>query len=857
MSDSSKVTSVINGPCKRGSASVTPCTSAELREQLQGCAKPLASAKSDVAAPSTRGDILANLVASLERLHEQLPHSSSSSSASAASSIAVDLPRLVCALESRPVGHSGNTSTDPLSRGDSCIMSPAASKTYNMSSASALTSGEPACESSSLSTLCLVARASTSGGEETEDDSLPSARTCCASGSANHGLSSHTREEVSTAPSSPAPCADAAAKLGSKEGSLLPDTDPEAAPRAVSRVKQVSKCRFKGVCLDKATGGYKVYVSYKGKKHYVCCTADAELGAKVYDCVVLGLHGALAITNFPAETYSEQQIEAQRSWFLNRHRRSKLNPCQLLTQTGARVQKQRTSVLRSISGYRGVSLYGSRSYQVQVSYQSRSYRVACKVADAREAARIYDRTVLGLHGADAITNFPGSEYTEEEVKEQLAFFHARVSGEARCLPAQRPPTTEYKGVSRQKGTGGYMVRFSYRSRKYYICRVTDPREGARIYDRLALAMYGSAAVTTFPASDYTEEEIQTARTAFMAKIKVAGEDSDHGPARHAASGVLSSSPKSTSQAMVPAPVVLSSQSLMASGTVSRLGAPTSTASTTGLQLAPPAVARRETHCSYPTNSTTAGVGPADSAKDVSNGVASEAVAQRFVPSSQVSTVPEVHRSIKRYLDAVEAVRQPDAKKPCAGAPYTSYESSSNSAVKSFFLNGVDLLSLSAAHSHAAIPGHSSCPHVPVSVAVSSSQPPWSAVSQMLPRLHCCPPTNTSEMLHWHTWPSLSTMPPHIPSPSQPYVVVIPESHASVPPMSYVQNQSWGAANGFFPHHAMPSATTLNPGTKPCGSVLIKAPTNPMVVVFGSNGPSALPYPGPGHFMPGQPLPRWH
>ena len=67
-------------------------------------------------------------------------------------------------------------------------------------------------------------------------------------------------------------------------------------------------------------------------------------------------------------------------------------------------------------------------------------------------------------------------------------------------------TSGYKGVGVQTHCKRYIVRIVYGGKRHSLGTFDSPEDGARVYDKKALEVFGEYAVTNFPREDYIKEQ---------------------------------------------------------------------------------------------------------------------------------------------------------------------------------------------------------------------------------------------------------------------------------------------------------------------------------------------------------------
>jgi len=133
-----------------------------------------------------------------------------------------------------------------------------------------------------------------------------------------------------------------------------------------------------------------------------------------------------------------------------------------------------------------------------------------------DAARAYDLCVLRFFGTDSpALNFPREDYSDEIKRMQeyscadwVSEIRRRSSGFSRGVSAFRG-VTSHKGKN-SKGKWESRIGRVLNDRYLYLGTFDSEKDAAMAYDCASIYFRGSKAVTNFPASNYTEEEITRA-----------------------------------------------------------------------------------------------------------------------------------------------------------------------------------------------------------------------------------------------------------------------------------------------------------------------------------------------------------
>lgn len=143
----------------------------------------------------------------------------------------------------------------------------------------------------------------------------------------------------------------------------------------------------------------------------------------------------------------------------------------------------------SDSFYKGVSWqHGNSKWRAEAARDG--IRIHCGYFDSEEsAARAYDLTALSLWGEFALTNFPRTDYSAEDV----AANWERISTDMRA--------SKFRGVKRDKHGTRWTADISVNGVRYWLGTHMTEEEAARAYDAKARELRGAKARLNFPEKD--------------------------------------------------------------------------------------------------------------------------------------------------------------------------------------------------------------------------------------------------------------------------------------------------------------------------------------------------------------------
>eukprot|EP00775_Hariotina_reticulata_P004771 gene4771-5021_t len=204
-------------------------------------------------------------------------------------------------------------------------------------------------------------------------------------------------------------------------------------------------------------------------------TEDAA--ARAYDRAAIGLLGrqnCRTILNFPIEEYDHDSVPELVG-------KSREEVKATLKSERAKMPRRRLTNRRRTSRYLGVGSSNRKNqWQARILYHGKVTHLGYYRTE-EEAARVYDKVSISLHGAGAQTNFPIDQY-----KHEVGSLQQKLSGLTReqlqralgVKPMDK--SSKYRGVSKKKGRWEAKVMLN---RKWAYREMFDTEvDAARAYD---------------------------------------------------------------------------------------------------------------------------------------------------------------------------------------------------------------------------------------------------------------------------------------------------------------------------------------------------------------------------------------
>jgi len=166
------------------------------------------------------------------------------------------------------------------------------------------------------------------------------------------------------------------------------------------------------------------------------------------------------------------------------------------TDAGGNVRNSRKNT-RNTSGYKGVFFFKRDSiYKAGIKYNGTSYNIGSST-DIIEAARLYDMMAIRLFGEYSCTNFDKNNYKDDEIEE---VYKKMINN------LYSSNTSGYRGVSWNNKMSGWSANVQYNNKNHYLGIFNDPIQAAKVRDKKAIELFGSAVILNFPKEDYIKEQ---------------------------------------------------------------------------------------------------------------------------------------------------------------------------------------------------------------------------------------------------------------------------------------------------------------------------------------------------------------
>ncbi|BDA42678.1 probable AP2-like ethylene-responsive transcription factor PLT2 at N-terminal half [Coccomyxa sp. Obi] len=238
-----------------------------------------------------------------------------------------------------------------------------------------------------------------------------------------------------------------------------------------------NKSRYRGVSYDKKKRKWRVQIKVAtlGKSGVSVGYYDTEeAAARAYDRAAIGLlgrnHSAIT-TNFPLHEYDKEPVPQ-----LIGKTREEVKAT--LKSERAKVPRRRFSSRQRTSRFMGVGSSNRKNqWQARILVHGKVTHLGYYETE-EEAARVYDRVSISLHGAHAQTNYPVSEYEGQDCGEFQGLAREELQRALGVKPMDK--SSQYRGVSKKKGKWEAKVMVN---RKWAYRELFDSEEeAARAYD---------------------------------------------------------------------------------------------------------------------------------------------------------------------------------------------------------------------------------------------------------------------------------------------------------------------------------------------------------------------------------------
>lgn len=258
------------------------------------------------------------------------------------------------------------------------------------------------------------------------------------------------------------------------------DDSPQAGDRSnCMGTAGMNKSRYRGVSYDRKKAKWRVQIKVAalGKSGVSVGYFDTEeAAARAYDRAAIGLLGHVnpnLQTNFPLLDYEGESIPP-----LTGKTREEVKTT-LKSERIKQAPRRRFTSRQRTSRFMGVGSSNRKNqWQARILVHGKVTHLGYYETE-EEAARVYDRVSIALHGSSAQTNFPHTDYSPDE----LAVFRGLDRENLQRALGVKPmdKSSRYRGVSRKKGKWEAKVmvnrRWAYRE------LFDSEEEAARAYDR--------------------------------------------------------------------------------------------------------------------------------------------------------------------------------------------------------------------------------------------------------------------------------------------------------------------------------------------------------------------------------------
>jgi hypothetical protein len=168
-----------------------------------------------------------------------------------------------------------------------------------------------------------------------------------------------------------------------------------------------------------------------------------------------------------------------------------------------------------VPSLKGISLSKGR-YRFRVKCCGKGIALGSFSPDAAEpGARLYDSLQLLLHGPHADTNFAWSSYTRADIAAAASFLHAKGVDVHQAIAAAREArgtTCDWIGVYQRAGRATWeaQIRMGGSGWQFGWHGLVSAEAAAHRVDCGYLATRGLGCTTNFPASTYSQQQLQEA-----------------------------------------------------------------------------------------------------------------------------------------------------------------------------------------------------------------------------------------------------------------------------------------------------------------------------------------------------------
>lgn len=240
-----------------------------------------------------------------------------------------------------------------------------------------------------------------------------------------------------------------------------------------------NKSRYRGVSYDRKKAKWRVQIKVAalGKSGVSVGYFDTEeAAARAYDRAAIGLLGRdnpNLQTNFELVDYAEEPIPR-----LTGKTREEVKTT-LKSERIKQAPRRRFTSRQRTSRFMGVGSSNRKNqWQARILVHGKVTHLGYYETE-EDAARVYDRVSLALHGDHAQTNFAVGQYTEDEVSPYRGLDRENLQRALGVKPMDK--SSRFRGVSKKKGKWEAKVmvnrRWAYRE------LFDSEEEAARAYDR--------------------------------------------------------------------------------------------------------------------------------------------------------------------------------------------------------------------------------------------------------------------------------------------------------------------------------------------------------------------------------------
>ncbi|PSC77007.1 AP2-like ethylene-responsive transcription factor TOE3 [Micractinium conductrix] len=255
--------------------------------------------------------------------------------------------------------------------------------------------------------------------------------------------------------------------------------DGEGSPADCMGSGGLNKSRFRGVSYDRKKAKWRVQIKVAalGKSGVSVGYFDTEeAAARAYDRAAIGLLGRdnpNLQTNFDARDYTGETIPP-----LTGKTREEVKTT-LKSERIKQAPRRRFTSRQRTSRFMGVGSSNRKNqWQARILVHGKVTHLGYYETE-EEAARVYDKVSLALHGDGAQTNFASSNYSPEEVQAYSGLDRENLQRALGVKPMDK--SSRFRGVSKKKGKWEAKVmvnrRWAYRE------LFDSEEEAARAYDR--------------------------------------------------------------------------------------------------------------------------------------------------------------------------------------------------------------------------------------------------------------------------------------------------------------------------------------------------------------------------------------